>query len=202
MKTQTLRNLLGVGLLTVVLVSGKSQAAYISGSVDMSGTAILDNTLLGSATSATSFMAVSVGGIPTGAFAGTAGDSVTWSAFGWNPSTTPVTPLWTYFDGGTGWTYTFDLLTISVDSQDNKFLNLLGSGMLTITGAGSPYVATPGQWSFTISNPGGGSHANFAFTFANSQTAVPDGGTTLTLLGLGVGAVELIRRRYAACRCA
>src|SRR3954467_11937830 len=76
------------------------QAIMIDGSVDMSGTVNLNNTLLGSATAATSFGTVTVGGVPTGSFAGTFGDSVTWSPFGWNPATTPVS-LWTFTDAGT-----------------------------------------------------------------------------------------------------
>jgi hypothetical protein len=170
------------------------QAIMIDGSVDMSGTATLNNTLLGSATAATSFSGVTVGGVPTGAFTGTAGDSVTWSPFGWNPATTPVA-LWSFVDGGTGWTYKFRLDNVTVDSQSNTFLNLLGDGVLSITGAGSPYSDTTGSWSFTISNPTGGAHANFAFTFANSQTAVPDGGATIALLGVGLLGLGALRRK-------
>jgi hypothetical protein len=180
----------------VLGVAASSHAVLITGAIDMSGTAILDNSLLGSATKATSFSAVTVGGIPTGSFAGSAGASVTWNAFGWNPSTTPVSPLWS-FTGPGGYLYSFNLLSVSVDSQSNTFLNLLGTGTLTITGMGSPYTTTPGNWSFTISNPGGSTHENFAFTFANSQTAVPDGGLTITLLGAGLSALALMRRRLA-----
>ena len=175
------------------------QAIPITGTIDMSGTANLDSTLLGSATKATSFTAVTVGGVPTGAYVGTFGDSVAWNGFGWNPPTTPVNPLWSFTDAGTGFTYSFNLATVGVVSQDNSFLNILGTGSLTITGAGSPYDTTDGQWSFTISNPGGGSHANFAFTFANSQTGatVPDGGMTVILLGTGLAGLGLLRRKLA-----
>jgi hypothetical protein len=197
MKIKTLVTMAVVGLLGSSLLCGRAEAAYISGSVDMSGTVLLNSSSLGSATAATSFLGSTVGGLPTGSFAGTSGDSVTWNAFGWNPSTAPVTPLWSYVDAGTGWTYSFSLTSVSVDTQNNKFLNLLGYGMLTITGTGSPYVATTGSWSFTISNPTGGSHANFAFTFANSQTAVPDGGMTVALLGFAMVGVEGIRRRFS-----
>lgn len=175
----------------------QAEAANISGSIDMSGTAILDNSLLGSATKVTSVSGASVGGIPTGSFTGTAGDAVTWNGFGWNPSTTPVTPLWTFTDAGTGSTYSFTLNSVSVDSQDNKFLNLLGSGTLSITGGTAAADDTTGSWSFTISNPTGGAHANFAFTFANSQTAVPDGGATAMLLGAGFLGLAGLRRKLS-----
>jgi hypothetical protein len=170
------------------------QAIMINGSIDMSGTATLNNNLLGSATAATAFSAVTVGGTPTGAFSGTVGDSATWSAFSW-PSSTTVAPLWVFTDAGTGWTYSFNLDNVAVKSQDNEFLNLTGNGVLSIIGAGSPYDSTTGAWSFTISNPGGGAHANFDFTFANSQTAVPDGGATIALLGVGLLGLGALRRK-------
>jgi hypothetical protein len=167
----------------------------ITGSIDMSGTANnLNNTLLGSATSVAFFTAVTVGGSPTGTFAGTAGSSVTWHGFSW-PSNVLVAPLWTFVSGAT--TYSFDLANVSVFSQSNSFLNLMGSGTFHVTG----FDDTPGLWSFTISNPGGGAHANFDFTFANSQTAtggVPDGGMTVALLGLALVGVEVLRRKLKA----
>jgi hypothetical protein len=178
------------------LLSAVAYAIPISGTVDMSGTVYLDNALLGSATAATSFSGVTVGGIPTGSFTGTAGDSVAWNPFQWNPSNTPINPLWSYTDVGTGYTYAFSLSNLSVVAQTNFFLNLTGVGTLSITGAGSPYENTTGTWSFTISNSSGGAHSNFAFTFANSQTAVPDGGNTVALMGAAlIGLVALARRR-------
>lgn len=185
----------GLVLATASALTVSTQAVAITGSVDMSGTAFLNSSFLGSATAATGFTGVTVGGIPTGSYAGTAGDSVTWSAFSW-PSATTVSPLWKFSDATTGYTYTFALNNVVVDSQSNTFLNLLGTGVLNITGPGSAYEATGGSWSFTISNPTGGEHANFAFTFANSQTAtIPDGGATIALLGMGLLGLGAIRRK-------
>ena len=165
----------------------------IIGSIDMNGTATLNSTLLGSATSVAFFTGVTVGGSPTGTFAGTFGSSVTWKGFSW-PSSVLVPTLWTFTFGTT--TYSFDLANVSVSSQSNSFLNLMGSGTLHATG----FDDTPGSWSFTISNPGGGPHANFDFTFANSQTAtgVPDGGTTVALMGIAFVGLELLRRKLKA----
>jgi VPDSG-CTERM motif len=93
-------------------------------------------------------------------------------------------------------TYSFDLANVSVFSQSNSFLNLMGSGTLHVTG----FDDTPGLWSFTISNPGGGAHANFMFTFANSQTGsgVPDGSATVALLGIAFVGLEGLRRMLHA----
>ncbi|HEY9509145.1 MAG TPA: VPDSG-CTERM sorting domain-containing protein [Verrucomicrobiae bacterium] len=199
LKQQNMKNkLFTIAGVAVAMAVTSVQATQITGSVDMSGTAILNNTLLGSATAANSFTGVSVGGIPTGSYVGTAGNSVTWNAFSW-PSAVSVSPLWSFTDAGTGYTYSFTLSSVHAAGQDNTFLNLLGTGTLSITGVGSPYEDTTGSWSFTISNPTGTSHQNFAFTFANSQTAaVPDGGTTVMLLGAGLSCLGLIRRKLVA----
>src|SRR5437762_7645771 len=198
MKTlsKTILTVLAAGFLSCTLLCQNAGAIPITGTVDMSGTAFLNNTALGSATATTGYMSVTVGGIPTGSFTGTFGDSVTWSVFGWNPSTAPVSPLWTYHDVGTGFNYSFNLGTVSVMTQTNFFLNLLGTGTLFITGPGSPYDAagTSGAWSFTISNPTGTTHDTFAFTFANSQTAVPNSGSALALLGIALAGIEGVRR--------
>ena len=197
--TQILNNMNTIKILALPLAAASMMALSvhantITGSVDMSGTVFLDNTHLGSAKSATGFTGVTVGGLPDGSYTGTAGSSVTWNAFGWNPSTAPVSPLWTFTSGGR--TYSFDLGNVTIKSQDNTFLNLLGSGTLNITGSGPSYSPTSGSWSFTISNPTGGAKSNFAFTFANSQTAaVPDGGASAMLLGLGVLGLGMVRRK-------
>ena len=169
-----------------------AQAVPITGEVDMGGTVTLNNSLLGSATSATNFTAVTVGGTPTGSFTGTFGDGVTWHAFSWPGGS--ASPLWSFTDSGTGDTYSFALSTDSVVSQSNTFLNLLGSGTLSISGPGG-FTPTTGTWSFTVSNPDGSAHANFNFTFANSQTSVPDGGSTAAMLGLALSAIGFVVRK-------
>jgi hypothetical protein len=195
--SKTVIAIFAAGLLSCALFSQSAHAIPITGEIDMSGTAFLDNVFLGLATKTTGYGAISVGGIPTGSFTGTAGDSVTWTAFGWAPFFS-TSHLWTFTDAGTGYTYSFDLAGNTVMHQDNEFLNLLGAGTLFITGPGSPYSPTTGVWSFTISNPDGGPHSNFAFTFANSQTAVPDGGSAVALLGIALAGIEGARRLFRA----
>jgi hypothetical protein len=181
----------------MALAAVSVQATPITGEIDMSGTATLNSINLGTATGATSFSGVSVGGGPTGAFAGTTGATVSWNAFTWPGGS--ANPLWTFTLAGL--TYTFALSSDSVVAQSSTFLNLLGVGTLSITGAGSTYTPTTADWSFTISNPTGGNHANFDFTFANSQTGagtVPDGAATAMLLGTALSALALLRKKLMA----
>ena len=174
-----------------LFVGTSLQATPISGSIDMSGTVFLNNVNLGSATGASSFQNVTVGGIPTGTYAGTAGATVAWSGFTW-PSAVAVNPLWTFT--ALGKTFTFILNNVSVINQSSQFLNLSGNGILKATGSDN----TAGSWSFTISNPTGSDHQNFAFTFANSQTAVPDGYMTVMLLGAALTVLCLVRKQVTA----
>ena len=139
-----------------------AQAIPISGEVDMNGTATLNNVDLGLASAALSLSGVQVGNA-TGSFAGAQNANVTWNPFSWPLGS--ASPLWAFTNGGL--VYSFNLATDSINSQDNTFLNLLGSGTLYATG----FDPTPGLWSFTISNPTGGTHTDFSFSFANSQTA-------------------------------
>jgi len=166
-------------------------AIQISGKVDMVGSLDLNTSSTAAATAVTSFGPAQVIPTPNGAFLGTAGSSVTFQPFSWNPQSTPVVPLWSFTSGA--WTYTFDLYNISYVSQDSAFINLAGQGILNITGSGSPFDATPGSWTFTITSAG--SDPEFNFGFVSSTAAVPDGGMTVALLGLALVGVEGLRRK-------
>ncbi len=194
--TKTILASIATIIISGAILSHQAQATPITGEIDMGGTVTLDSIFLGSATQTLGYASITVGGVPTGSFAGTVGDSVTWTNFGWSPFfSTP--PLWSFTDVGTGYTYSFDLNSIPFVFQNNNFLNMLGVGTLDITGPGSPYTPTIGLWSFTISNPGGGAHQNFEFTFANSQVSVPtpDGGSAVALLGVAIAGIEILRRK-------
>jgi hypothetical protein len=175
-----------------------AQAIPITGEIDMSGTVTLNSASLASASAANHFNGVTVGGMPNDSYAGTFGDVVMWNAFTWPGGS--ASPLWTFTDATTTDTYSFALSTDSIVTQTATFLNLLGTGTLSITGPGS-FSPTAGIWSFTISNPTGGAHEDFNFTFANSQTStggVPDGGSTVMLLGAALSALALFRKNLIA----
>ena len=85
--------------------------------------------------------------------------------------------------------FTFDLLTSTIVNQGGGLLTLTGTGIVT----GNAFDSTLGTWSFTSQGP---SNGRFIFTAGN--TAVPDGGSALALLGIGVVGVEALRRKIAA----
>ena len=177
------------------------QATPITGSISMNGTATLNSKSLNLATAATSLSGVTESGATaSGSFAGVAAaDSVAWVGFAFTGGS--ASPLWIFTDALTGYTYSFALTTDSISTQSSTFLNISGVGTLSITGIGSPYTATPGAWTFTISDALGTPSPNFNFTFANSNTGagnVPDGGTTAMLLGAGLSGLALLKRKLVA----
>ena len=94
-----------------------------------------------------------------------------------SPSPGPATSaLWNV--GG----FTFDLSGATVvPGQNNNFLHVTGTG--TVTSTNSSFAATPGLWSFTVSDSNGQDQTTFGFQ-ANT-TAVPEPGT-LALITTGV----------------
>jgi len=191
MKVSMKTSVLAVGaiLLNCAILCQQSQAVPITGSVNMAGSVTLDDTDLDLATEASSF-GTSFVTSGSGAYAGTVLSSVSWTVpFSWNPPNTPIDDLWTFVSGAR--TYTFDLSTITIVSQDSSFLNLTGTGTLQISGVGPVYDDTFGTFAFTIADTDTAATATFGFS--SSNTALPDGGTTMLLLGsalLGIGALR------------
>ena len=81
---------------------------------------------------------------------------------------------------------TFALASLSIVSQSTLVLVLGGTGTFTAPG----FDPTLGTFVFTGQTAGGSS-----FSFSASQAAVPDGGATLGLLGLGMLGLGYFRRR-------
>jgi len=173
-----------------VLASTVAQANLITGSVNMSGTLSINTTSLQTATAITNFVnsgpnqtTVSSG---TGTYLGTSGALVTWKyPISLAVGAQVISDLWT-FDAGT---YTFSLASITQDTQNANLLFLVGSGTLTAPG----FSPTVGNFTLTVTDSSGGSSGTATFGFGSSDTAVPDGGLTVALMGgalLGLGAVR------------
>jgi hypothetical protein len=186
--------------LAVVLVCAafatQANAVPIVGKVDFFGNLTTNTNNLNTATAFTSFTGVTVVSnapfTPTGSYAGTGGASVSMNSFTFKPTfTAPVPNLWSFTVGVL--TYTFNLTSVtSVIQPGDNTLTVVGNGIATITGGGS-FDPTPGQFFISTQGPAGPS-----FTFS-ATTVVPEGGSALALLGIGVIAIELIRRKMATC---
>jgi hypothetical protein len=130
----------------------------------------------------------------TGTFAGLGGDSVTiYSPLQINPTGTPPVPgsapLWSI--GGTTLTFSVTTLNQSIStppgsSLPNSALNLFGTGTLS---DGIPADSVTGTWNATFTSAiGGAGQVTFSFNSSTGVT-VPDGGTSLVILGLGLTAL-------------
>jgi hypothetical protein len=181
--------LIAIALAGVMMFSQRAEAIpSISGELHMFGvgegssvpstaTAFLDFPLVITATRSGDFSAVPFGTVVT----------MQPFAFAAALSPDPVAPLWTFTIGAT--TYSFDLSSINIEKQSLAGLVLSGTGIAKITG----FAPTPGLWSLTTQ----GSLTEFAFSSSTIVRGVPDGGSTLLLLGGVLTALAFFGRRTA-----
>ncbi len=186
-------------LATAALTLSSAQAVQITGDIDFAGQAFFNTNSLATATQVTNFKTMAGFGLDhsavvtdaTGSFATTVvmGDIASFpSLYQFNPSA-PATPLWTV--GG----FTFDLTSSTVVLQNSKFLVIEGVGTLT----GNGFDATVGTWAFTSQQSDGSNRGSFSFSANNAAVPgqVPDGGTTVALLGAALTGVAALRRKLA-----
>jgi hypothetical protein len=192
MKNLTRLSLITTAIVTMALLAPAAQANEISGSIGFGslGVNLTGGTDLASASSFSlnsPFITTETGvysGVPILT-------PVTFNGFQFNPPVSSVTPLWT-FSVGTGPAtidYSFD--ATSVTSSFNSSLDewdIGGSGIAMVTG----YTATPGTWNVNLSQSG----ASVVFdSSAAVSPSVPDGGSTLLLLGSGLVCMAGVARK-------
>ena len=187
--TKTILAVLATGVLSCGIFSQQAQATAITGDIQFAGETQFDTNSLATATRVVTwfdvfhnagFSSVTSG---TGDFAGIAPGTQAAMAQPWifNPST-PTPGLWSV--GG----FSFDLLSSTVVTQNAGMLFITGTGIVS----GNGFDPTSMDWSFTTQSAGGHTRTTFSFS-ANGQT-VPDGGTTVMLLGAALGALGMARR--------
>jgi hypothetical protein len=194
--SKTILAALAIGLLSCGLFSQQAQAAQVTGEIHMAGDVVFNSVDLSSSTAIALW--ISAANTPgkattfgaTGDFAviptGTEADMTQPWIF--SPST-PTAPLWTIPAFG----FSFDLASVtSVTKIGDNFLNVLASGTVHATG----FDDTPALFSFTVNNPDGLTHLTYSFANATVTvpTGVPDGGTTVMLLGAALSVLGIARR--------
>lgn len=187
--SKTLSAILITGLVTFGLFCQPAHAVPLSGNITFAGTVSLDTASAGTATQVTAWHGLGAGGLPQvqsrdGGFAAfvTPGDATTFFA-PWSFNSGAISTFWSV-DG-----FTFDLITSSIATQSGGTVTVDGTG--TILGHG--FDPTVGTWHFTTQDPA----ASAQFSFSAATGTVPDGGTAIELLGLGLIGLGVMRRRFA-----
>ena len=188
-----------LAVLTMAALSLGAQAVPITGDIDFAGQATFNTTSLATATQVINFKSSDVGANNTamvtsanGSFTGLAGTIASFpNVYTFSPSSA-VSPLWTV--GG----FTFNLTSSTIVAQTSTILAITGVGILT---GPAGFDATPGTWAFTSQQAGGGMQQSFSFS-ANTNatggaTGVPEGGSTVALLGAVLIGVVALRRKFA-----
>jgi hypothetical protein len=175
------------GMVAVVLVGTMGvQAVPINGSIGFTGTYTQNGGSSDNLTTATSFTINTISVNTTaGVFVG-AGSPTFASPIGVNPANNliPSIQLWSVLVGST--TYRL-LVTTETESLDTMAqLNLLGAGMIT---DGNSADNTFGVWQLGFGLSGS------SFTWQSTSAAVPDGGATVTMLGLALSGVALLKKK-------
>ena len=132
----------------------------------------------------------------TGNYSGTVASVVAFNPISWSGSggsailTSSNNPEWSFTIGAI--TYSFDLpvlMSASFDPGSPNSLSLSGEGVVKITGFEDTFAT------FALQGTGEG----FTFTILQASNtvipAVPDGGSAMALLGLGLVAIEVLRRK-------
>jgi len=169
----------------VVCMTGIVQATPITGNIGFSGAVELNNTSANTATAATAWFNT-VAASPSGSFVGIVnnGDVVSMTgATPWNFTSGALANFWSV-DG-----FTFNLISSSIYSQVGGFLNVILVG--TVSGNG--FTTTAFNGTFQVADPA--SSGPQTFTERLSFNSVPDGGTTVLMLGLGLLSLGLIRKK-------
>jgi hypothetical protein len=192
---KTLIKLAVVAAASVALMQ-TVQATPITGNIGFSGSAVLNTGSISTASKVTTWLPTVVNS-DSGTF--TTGAS---PAIVLNTTTVTLAAPWTFNSGAlpSFWTvagFTFNLLSstalpLSFDPSGNAYLSVYLVG--TVTGNG--FDATAFTGSFQVSDPS--ANGLTTFTTRLSFNSVPDGGTTVILLGAALSGLALIKRKLVA----
>lgn len=185
--SKTILAVFATGLISCTLCTQQAQAVPITGGISMAGGYTCDTGNINTADAFTSFSGVLITGV-SGSYVGVPiGQSVTMIPFVFNPFVPPVNNLWSFTHSGISYAFDLTAITSRIQNGDDT-LTLHGLGTLHLTGDSN----TLGSWVMTA-NQGGGT-----FSFSSSNQAIPDGGTTVALLGIALAGIEGVRRMFRA----
>ncbi len=172
------------------------QASQITGIIQFSGSATTDGTgSTATATKVTSWISPTISANGTGSFAPTILNGASVSVFSpwvFNTSST-INSFWTVG------AFTFQLTSSTISSVSPGDLSVALVGTVTSTIAGLDPTAFTGYFNLTPPTAGTGNVWTFSDSFSFGPSGVvPDGGTTVMLLGAALSGLALIKRKLVA----
>lgn len=176
------------------------QATSVNGSITFTGGVTLDTSSAGTATAVTSWTGTSGSGSPI--VLTDAGDFATFVSPG---ATVAFASPWSFNSGALAsfWSvggFTFDLISSVISGQSTHAVSVAGTG--TVSGNG--FDPTSIIWNWSTQDPSSGHKVTGEPVFSFSAAAgaipptVPDGGTTMMLLGGALMGLGLIKRKLSA----
>jgi hypothetical protein len=184
-RNNLIKSMLGFG--AAVAFTASVQALPITGTISYISATVPNNANLNLATSF-AFMPVGIVVSSTGDLAGVGGTVLNAPAvsglplgIGPAPAAVPVLGLWS------GGTFNFDLLSLNVDFRSATQFTASGTGTITALG----FDPTPGTWTLAIT----GSGPVIGFAAGTQALGVPDAGSSVCLLGLGLASLGFYRRQ-------
>jgi len=183
------------GAAAVLAAVQTTQAVPITGNIGFAGSAQLNSGTVGGATAVVNWFGEVVTPASTsGVFLtdfGSAGGQPVAFASPWSFNSGPIAAFWTA-TGMSGPTFTFNLTSSSLQPSPAGFVNVLIAGTVSAIG----FDTTAFSGSFSVQDP----PANGIATFTESLSfhSVPDGGTTVMLLGAALSGMALIKRKFMA----
>jgi hypothetical protein len=175
-----------VAVAAVALTQTVQAVPQIVGNIGFAGSATLNSKSITSATQVTSWGTNVVTG-ESGSFVGFVPIfSQVLLASPWSFNSGILNNFWKV--GG----FTFDLSNSSVFSLAGGFLNIVLNGSVS----GNGFAATPFSGSISIQSPA--QDGAFQYSESLSFNSVPDGGTTVLLLGAALSGLALAKRKLMA----
>jgi hypothetical protein len=191
-----MKNIIKVVAMAVVAVAlnQSAQAVPISGAITFSGTANTDSVNANTSTEVLSWANNSIS-LKSGSFSSLSSSASVVLVTSWLFNSGTRNNFWVVTDGAAQ--YKFNLSSSAVFSTTANSITVFLAGTVISTVAGLDPTAFTGSMTIKdqgTANPAGG----FSYTQSILFNPVPDGGTTVLLLGSALSGLALIRRKLSA----
>jgi hypothetical protein len=196
--SNNMKNIMKIaGVVAVAAALTQSiQAVSVTGNIGFTGGVTYDTASAGTATEVTSWINPFVT-LRSGAFLSVPVGTAATFAAPWTFANAGLNPFWSA--GG----YTFQLLSSFVFQQGGTiFSGPLANGFVVVDGtgivSGNGYDPTVMSWSFTSQDPKASVNPDTWTFSASAASLVPDGGSTVMLLGIALSGLALLRKKMTA----